>query len=95
MEEGTIVHVDYELYDGVTGDLIETTRESVAQEHETHQEGREYTPLVCVVGSGNLIPGFEAALLAPTEGSVGRGRQSPPPGHRVTFLSWNTSQHFQ
>ena len=63
MEEGTIVHVDYELYDGVTGDLIETTRESVAQEHETHQEGRDYTPLVCVVGSGNLIPGFEAALL--------------------------------
>ena len=63
MEEGTIVHVDYELYDGATGDLIETTRESVAQEHETHQEGRDYTPLVCVVGSGNLIPGFEAALL--------------------------------
>jgi FKBP-type peptidyl-prolyl cis-trans isomerase SlyD len=64
MEEGTIVHVDYELYDGVTGDLIETTRESVAQEQEMHQEGRDYTPLVCVVGSGNLIPGFEAALLA-------------------------------
>ena len=50
MEEGTIVHVDYELYDGVTGDLIETTRESVAQEQEMHQEGRDYTPLVCVVG---------------------------------------------
>ena len=63
MEEGTIVHVDYELYNGENGDLIETTREEVAKEHEMHQEGRSYTPLVCVVGSGNLIAGFEASLL--------------------------------
>ena len=64
MEEGTIVHVDYELYNGESGDLIETTREAVAKEHETHQEGRSYSPMVCVVGGGNLIPGFEAALAA-------------------------------
>ena len=62
MEEGTIVHVDYELYNGENGDLIETTREEVAKEHEMHQEGRKYTPMVCVVCSGNLIPGFEVAL---------------------------------
>jgi len=62
MEEGTIVHVDYELYNGETGELIETTREAVAKEHEMHSEGRSYTPMVCVVGAGNLIPGFEAAL---------------------------------
>lgn len=62
MEEGTIVHVDYELYNGESGELIETTREAVAKEHEKHQEGRTYTPMVCVVGAGNLIPGFEAAL---------------------------------
>ena len=30
MEEGTIVHVDYELYNNESGDLIETTREDVA-----------------------------------------------------------------
>ena len=63
MEEGAIVHVDYDLFDGASGDLIETTREATAKEHETHQEGREYTPMVCVVGGGNLIPGFESALL--------------------------------
>ena len=62
MEEGTIVHVDYELYNGESGDLIETTREEVAKEHDAHQEGRSYSPMVCVVGGGNLIPGFEAAL---------------------------------
>ena len=40
MEDGTIVHVDYELYNNETGDLIETTREAVAKEHEVHQENR-------------------------------------------------------
>ena len=63
MEEGTIVHVDYDLYNADSGDLIETTREEVAKEKEIHQEGRTYTPLVCVVGAGNLISGFEDSLL--------------------------------
>ncbi|MDP6869916.1 MAG: FKBP-type peptidyl-prolyl cis-trans isomerase [Candidatus Poseidoniaceae archaeon] len=63
MEEGTIVHVEYDLYNAESGDLIETTREDVAKEHEMHQEGRKYTPMVCVVGSGNLISGFEDSLL--------------------------------
>lgn len=64
MEEGTIIHVEYDLYNAESGDLIETTREDVAKEHEIHQEGRTYSPLVCVVGSGNLIPGFEESLLS-------------------------------
>ena len=63
MEEGTIVHVEYDLYNAESGDLIETTREDVAKEHDMHQEGRNYTPLVCVVGAGNLISGFEDSLL--------------------------------
>ena len=63
MEDGAIIHVDYDLFSGETGDLIETTSEAIAKEHEMHQEGRNYTPMVCVVGTGNLIPGFEAALL--------------------------------
>ena len=62
MEDGAIIHVDYDLYSGETGDLIETTREEIAKEHEMHQEGRNYSPMVCVVGTGNLIAGFEAAL---------------------------------
>ena len=40
MEEGDIIHVDYDLYNGETGDLIETTREATAQEHEMHDENR-------------------------------------------------------
>ena len=48
MEDGAIIHVDYDLFSGETGDLIETTREEVAKEHEMHQEGRSYAPMVCV-----------------------------------------------
>jgi len=68
MEEGTIVHVDYELYNNETGDLIETTREAVAKEHDNHQEDRTYEPMVCIVGGGQLIPGFEAALADAKKG---------------------------
>jgi len=63
MKDGAIIHVDYDLFSAETGDLIETTREDVAKEHDMHQDGRTYSPMVCVVGSGSLIPGFEAALL--------------------------------
>ena len=62
MEDGAIIHVDYDLFSGETGDLIETTREDIAKEYEMHQEGRTYSPMVCVVGNGNLIPGFGTAL---------------------------------
>ena len=48
MEDGAIIHVDYDLFSGETGDLIETTREEIAKEHEMHQEGRSYTPMVCI-----------------------------------------------
>ena len=69
MEDGAIIHVDYDLFSGETGDLIETTREEIAKEHEMHQEGRSYSPMVCVVGNGNLIAGFESALK---EAKVGK-----------------------
>lgn len=69
MEEGTIIHVDYELYNEESGTIIETTREEVAKEHEVHQEGRTYSPMVCIVGGGMLISGFEEALA---EAKVGK-----------------------
>ena len=62
MEDGAIINVDYDLFSGETGDLIETTREEIAKDYEMHQEGRNYSPMVCIVGTGNLIAGFEAAL---------------------------------
>lgn len=62
MEEGEIVHIDYELYSS-DEKLIETNLEEIAKEHDMHQEGREYSPLVAVIGGGSLIEGFEDHLL--------------------------------
>ena len=81
MEDGAIIHVDYDLFSGETGDLIETTREAIAKEHEMHQEGRTYSPMVCVVGNGNLIPGFEAALKEAKVGNEVNVEIAPADGY--------------
>ncbi len=62
MDDGTIVHIDYDLFNAETEKLIETTREEAAKEHDVHDENRTYSPMVSVVGDGQLIPGFEAHL---------------------------------
>ena len=62
MDEGTIVHIDYDLFNADSEKLIETTREDVAKEHDAHDENRTYSPMVTVVGDGRLIPGFETHL---------------------------------
>lgn len=62
METGSIVHIDYDLYNADSGDLIETTREAVAQEHDRHEANRTYSPLITVIGDGRLIKGFETHL---------------------------------
>ena len=62
MDEGNIVHVDYDLYNASTDKLIETTREHTAKEHDLEDENRTYSPMITIVGDGRLIPGFEAHL---------------------------------
>ena len=56
MDNGSIVHVDYDLYNASNDKLIETTREEVAKEHDIHDENREYSPMITTVGDGRLIP---------------------------------------
>ena len=63
MEEGTIVKIDYDLFNAENSTLIETTREETAKENDIHKEGQKYTPMTIVVGSGQLIEGFEESLL--------------------------------
>ena len=62
MEEGSIIHIDYDLFNASTEKLIETTREDVAKEHEVFDENRTYAPMITIVGSGRLIKGFELHL---------------------------------
>ncbi len=62
MEEGAIVHIDYDLFIADTGDLLETTRSEVAEEHDQLDENKTYEPLIVTVGEGSLIEGFENHL---------------------------------
>ena len=62
MENGSIVHIDYDLYNADDDSLIETTREEVAKEADKFDENRTYSPLVTVICDGRLIAGFEAHL---------------------------------
>ncbi|MDP7659409.1 MAG: FKBP-type peptidyl-prolyl cis-trans isomerase, partial [Candidatus Thalassarchaeaceae archaeon] len=62
MDNGAIIHIDYDLYNADSGDIIETTREEVAKEHEVFDEQRTYEPMITVIGDGRLIGGFEAHL---------------------------------
>ena len=68
MDNGSIVHVDYDLYNASNDKLIETTREEVAKEHDIHDENREYSPMITIVGDGRLIPGFESHLAGAEAG---------------------------
>ena len=63
MEEGTIVKIDYDLYNAENDALIETTREETAKENDLHKEGQKYIPMTIVIGAGQLIEGFEESLL--------------------------------
>ncbi len=62
MDNGSIVHIDYDLYNAGNDKLIESTKEETAKEHEQHEESRTYSPMISIVGDGRLIPGFEAHL---------------------------------
>ncbi|MEC8873964.1 MAG: FKBP-type peptidyl-prolyl cis-trans isomerase [Candidatus Thermoplasmatota archaeon] len=63
MDSGSIIHIDYDLFNAGTDKLIETTMEEAAKEHDQHDENRTYSPMITIVGSERLIPGFEAHLL--------------------------------
>jgi FKBP-type peptidyl-prolyl cis-trans isomerase 2 len=62
MDTGTIVYVDYDLFNADNDELIETTREETAKKHDQHEENRTYEPLCATVGEGNFIEGFEESL---------------------------------
>ena len=62
MDNGAIVHIEYDLYNAESGDLIETTREEIAKEHEVFDEARNYEQMITVVGESRLIAGIEAHL---------------------------------
>ena len=62
VENGNTIKVDYvgTLEDGT---VFDTSIESVAKESDSYQEGRPYQPLEFKVGAGQMIAGFDAAVV--------------------------------
>ena len=61
IKEGDYVKVDYILV--VDGKVIDTSIEEVAKENGIYYPERDYEPLGFVVGAGELIEGFEEAVI--------------------------------
>lgn len=61
VEEGSIIRVDFEAYDE-DGELFDTTRRDVAEEHDAVHEDEFYEPMPVVVGGGRVVEGFDEAL---------------------------------
>ncbi|MEA3254255.1 MAG: FKBP-type peptidyl-prolyl cis-trans isomerase [Candidatus Altiarchaeota archaeon] len=60
--EGDLVKVDY-VGSFLNGTVFDTSLEDAAKDAEVYNELRPYEPLAFVVGSGQVIPGFENAVL--------------------------------
>lgn len=58
---GKRVSVDY-VGTHTDGSVFDTSIESVAKEKWLYTPNRPYTPLMFVVGSGQVVPGFERAV---------------------------------
>ena len=70
MDKGSVIQIEYTLYDVEADIVIETNR---VGEHESTGDGdadtsQEARPLTTIVGSGRLIPGFEEHLEEAEEG---------------------------
>lgn len=53
-----------------TGEVFDTSRIAVAKENKIFNEEREYNPLPVEMGKGQVIPGFESALIGMKVGEV-------------------------
>ncbi|MEM3948464.1 MAG: FKBP-type peptidyl-prolyl cis-trans isomerase [Zestosphaera sp.] len=77
-KSGDMLLVDYAIYIRETGELIETTVESIAKKYKRYEEGRAYGPELVIVGEGRLIKGFEEAVANAEELSRKYEVEVPP-----------------
>lgn len=61
-KNGDMLLVDYSIFVKETGELVDTTTESIARQYKKYEEGRVYGPELVVVGEGRYIRGFEEAV---------------------------------
>ncbi|MEM4247682.1 MAG: FKBP-type peptidyl-prolyl cis-trans isomerase [Candidatus Nanoarchaeia archaeon] len=68
-ENGDIVKVDY-ILKLENGSVIDTNIQKIAEENGIFNEQRKYEPMQITVGSGQVIPGFDRALIGMHKGQT-------------------------
>ncbi len=63
MATGDVIRFDYTLWLDGEKKPLDTSLESVAQEHDIHREGKVYAPLTITLGRQQIIPGLEKRLM--------------------------------
>jgi FKBP-type peptidyl-prolyl cis-trans isomerase 2 len=64
LKKGDIIHLDYEAWIVENEELFDTTKESLAKEHEIFDEKVTYKPLPIIVGADKVVKGLDDHLLA-------------------------------
>ena len=76
MKDGDFIRLDFNVFVKETDQLIDTTHEDVAKEHEVHSEGAQYKPIPIIIGVGHVVKGLDNDLL---DAKVGKEREIEVP----------------
>lgn len=68
-QKNMMVTLNYTLHeDSPTGKIVDTSLESVAKEAGLYQSGNTYKPFEFVLGTNQVVPGFEAGVATMKKG---------------------------
>ena len=94
-QKGDVVSVHY-VGKYVGGQVFDTSIESEARKHGLYSPARDYKPLQVTLGSGQVIAGFEEAIIGmgineekevtlPPEKAYGKSGRHPMAGKTLVF----------
>jgi FKBP-type peptidyl-prolyl cis-trans isomerase SlyD len=68
MKDGDFIRLDFDAFVKETEQLVDTTHEEVAKEHDVYNERVSYSPIAVIVGSGHIVKGLDKDLLDAKKG---------------------------
>jgi len=77
MKEGDFIRLDFDAFVKETEQLVDTTHEEVAKEHDLYNERVKYTPIPVIVGAGHIVKGLDSDLLSAEKGKEREVEISP------------------
>ncbi|MBN1389250.1 MAG: peptidylprolyl isomerase [Candidatus Thermoplasmatota archaeon] len=77
MKDGDFIRLDFDAFVKETEQLVDTTHEEVAKEHDLYNERVSYAPIPLIVGSGQIVKGLDRDLLEAEKGKE-REVEIPP-----------------